>query len=88
MSMKCVPYSALIGQGKYWQKAYFKRLVGKYLANAIIIKTICTYIIIVFNAPEKMKYSQPRFNHVCGRKYLSMFEFTVNRMVRGNHVLL
>ena len=23
------------------------------------------------------------FNHVCSRKYTSMFEFTVNAMVRG-----
>ena len=53
-----IPYSAIIGWGKYWQKVHLKGLVGKYwqtvhlkglvgkyLANAIINKTICTYII-------------------------------------------
>ena len=40
-----LPYSAIIGWGKYWQKAYLKGLVGKYLANAVLNKTICAYIL-------------------------------------------
>ena len=38
-------YSAIIGQGKYWQKVYLIRLVGKYLANAFLNETVHTYII-------------------------------------------
>ena len=28
-----IPYSTIIGQGKYWQKIYIKGMVRKYLAN-------------------------------------------------------
>ena len=46
MALLCVvvPYSAIIGWGKYWQKVYLKGLVGKYLVYAVLNKTICTYI--------------------------------------------
>ena len=49
------------GRGKYWRKVYLKGLVGKYLANAALNKTICAYIIknYCFNAPEKIMYLQP-----------------------------
>ena len=46
----------------------------KYLANAVVNKAICAYIIInnyCFNVPEKIKYSQPHY-HMCGRKYSSL----------------
>ena len=31
--------------GKHWQKAHLKGLLGKYLANAVLNKTMCAYII-------------------------------------------
>ena len=40
-----ISYSAIIGRGKCWRKVYLKRLVGKYLAKAVLNKTICIYII-------------------------------------------
>ena len=39
-----LPYSAIIGWGKILAKVHLKGLVGKYLANAILNKTICAYI--------------------------------------------
>ena len=36
----CIPYSAI---GKYWQKVYYERIVGKYLANLHLNKIICAY---------------------------------------------
>ena len=43
----CFAYhiAQLYGGGKYWQKVYLKGLVEKYLANAVLNKTICAYII-------------------------------------------
>ena len=29
-----LPYSAIIGRGKYWRKVYLDRMVGKYLAKS------------------------------------------------------
>ena len=44
----------LQGGGKYWGKVHLKGVVRKYLANAILNKTICAYIInnYCFNAPR------------------------------------
>ena len=42
---KCILYSTIIGGGKYWRKVDLKGLVGKYLANDVLNKTICPYII-------------------------------------------
>ena len=33
--------ASIIAQGEYWQKVYLKELVEKYLANAVLNKTIC-----------------------------------------------
>ena len=54
-----IPYSTFIGQGKYWGKVHLNGLAGKYLANAIVNKTIYAYIIIYCNAPEKIECSRP-----------------------------
>ena len=40
------PYSTIIGWGKYWQKLYLERMVGKYLVNLRLNKTIYTYIML------------------------------------------
>ena len=45
MFLGVIPYSAIIGRGKYWQKIHLKGLVGKYLMNAILNKAKCAYII-------------------------------------------
>ena len=54
--LKMVPYSAIIGWGKNWQKVYLKGLVRKYLVNAIvnILYVLIYLIIIVFNAPKRL----------------------------------
>ena len=50
------PYSAIIGRGQYWQKVYFERMVGKYLAKFNLNKTIQAYIInIALEVLEKMQ---------------------------------
>ena len=52
-----IPYSGVIGGGKYWQKVYLELgMLGKYLVNLNHNKTICTYIInIVLEAPENIR---------------------------------
>ena len=40
-----IPYSAIIGRGKIWAKSLPERMVGKYLVNLHLNKTICAYII-------------------------------------------
>ena len=41
-----IPYCIIIGWGKYWQKVYLEGMVGKYLANLNLNKTICILICI------------------------------------------
>ena len=50
-----IPYSTIIGQGKILGKVHLNGLAGKYLANAVLNKTVCAYIIIFCNAPEKIE---------------------------------
>ena len=51
-----IPYSGVIGGGKYWLKVYLEGMLGKYLVNLNHNKTICTYIInIVLEAPENIR---------------------------------
>ena len=40
-------YSAIIGQGKCWQKVHFEGTVGKYFANLNLNRIIYVYIINV-----------------------------------------
>ena len=46
-----LPYSTSMGRGKYWRKVYLERVVGKYLANLDLNKTVCAYIIV----PKRLK---------------------------------
>ena len=39
-------------------KRLSQRIGREIFGNAILNKTICSYIMIAFNAPEKIKYSQ------------------------------
>ena len=56
-----------IGMVKYWQIVYFEGLVGKYLANPDLNKTICTYVINnnFLNALE----ARNQVYHVCSSKH-------------------
>ena len=40
-------YSTIIEWGKHWQQLYLEGMVGNYLANLNLNKTICAYIITV-----------------------------------------
>ena len=42
-----IPYSAIIGRGKILAKSLPERMVGKYLVNLHLNKTICAYIIVL-----------------------------------------
>ena len=85
-------YSAIIGRGKYWRKVYLERVVGKYLTNLHLNKTICAYIIVLKRL--KIQYlkrlaqrgTSPSF-YTCVIESLvvSMFEFTVNEATTSSY---
>ena len=82
ITLNNIPYSAIIGWGKYWQKVYCEAMVGKCLANLNLNKTTCAYtIILLFKRLKelcKIKHST-MLSHV----FISvkMLEFTVSAMV-------
>ena len=73
--MKYCAYSIaqLWGREKYWRTVFLERMVGKYLANIHLNKTICTYIINNYCSEAlKIQYlkrsarrgTSPSFTHV------------------------
>ena len=87
-----VPYSAIIGRGKYWRKVYLERMVGKYLANLHLNKTICTYIIVpkhlktqYLKRSARKSTSPSFFTCVIECVVVSMFEFTVNEATTSSY---
>ena len=85
-------YSAIIEWGKYWQKVYLERVVGKYLANLHLNKTICAYIIVLkrlniqYLKRSAQRGTSPSF-YTCIIEYVivSKFEFTVNEATTSSH---
>ena len=52
-----IPYSAIIGQGKISGKNSSQKIGGEIFA--VLNKTICAYIIIFCNVPEKIECLRP-----------------------------
>ena len=93
-----IPYSAIIGEGKYWgkilAKIYLERMVGKHLANLHQNKTRCAYINNIVPKRLKIQYlkrsarrgTSPSFcMYVIECVVVSMFEFTVNEATTSSY---
>ena len=89
-----MPYSAIIGLGKYWQKVYLEGMVGKYLANLNLNKIICIYIINIDLKVPKNFVREAIGSKRCSTKLYTcviecviefMFEFTVNKATTSSY---
>ena len=92
VNSKIIPYSAIIGRGKYWRNIYLERVVRKYLANLHLNKTICAYIIVLkCQRIQYLKRSARRgispsfYTYVIECVVVSMFELTVNEVTTSSY---